>query len=67
MTTAVQLEGVSHRYGKTLGLETVSLVLPEAQTFGLIGPDGVGKSTLLALIAGAKKVQSGSVTVLGAL
>ncbi len=66
MTNAVQLEGVSHRYGKTLGLETVSLVLPEAQTLGLIGPDGVGKSTLLALIAGAKKVQIGSVTVLGA-
>ncbi len=66
MSTAVQLEGVAHRYGKTVGLDVVSLVLPEAQTFGLIGPDGVGKSTLLALIAGAKKVQTGSVTVLGA-
>lgn len=66
MTNAVQLEGVAHRYGKTLGLDAVSLALPEAQTLGLIGPDGVGKSTLLALIAGAKKVQTGSVTVLGA-
>jgi ribosome-dependent ATPase len=34
--------------------------------FGLVGPDGVGKSTLLALISGARKIQSGTLEVLGA-
>lgn len=66
MTDAVALTGVSHRYGTTVGLDAVSLAVPEACTLGLIGPDGVGKSTLLALIAGAKAVQDGSVITLGA-
>ena len=60
------LDAVVHRYGATLALDRVSLVLPEGRTIGLIGPDGVGKSTLLALIAGATKIQAGTVTVLGA-
>jgi len=57
---------VVHRYGTTLALDRVSLDLPAGRSIGLIGPDGVGKSTLLALIAGATKIQAGSVTVLGA-
>src|SRR5690606_16063735 len=43
----------------------MSLVLPARQMVGLIGPDGVGKSSLLALIAGARRLQAGSVEVLG--
>ncbi|HKF63361.1 MAG TPA: ribosome-associated ATPase/putative transporter RbbA [Dongiaceae bacterium] len=60
------LDAVVHRYGTTLALDRVSLDLPAGRSIGLIGPDGVGKSTLLALIAGATKIQAGSVTVLGA-
>ncbi len=63
---AVRLAGVGHRYGRTIGLEDVSLTLPAAETVAVIGPDGVGKSTLFGLIAGAKIVQSGTVSVLGA-
>lgn len=59
------MDAVSHRYGKTLALDDLSLTLPSAKVTGLIGPDGVGKSTLLALIAGARKIQSGRVDVLG--
>lgn len=45
---AVIVEGVSHRYGRTVALDNVSLTIPVGGTVGLIGPDGVGKSTLMA-------------------
>ncbi|OZI69040.1 ribosome-associated ATPase/putative transporter RbbA [Bordetella genomosp. 1] len=64
-TAAVVIEGVSHRYGKTVALDDVSLRLPAGRSIGLIGPDGVGKSTLLSLIAGVKRLQTGTVQVLG--
>jgi len=56
---------VSLRYGKTLALDAVSLDLPAGRMVGLIGPDGVGKSSLLALIAGSRRIQQGQVEVLG--
>ncbi len=56
---------VTHRYGKVLALDDVTLDLPSGRMLGLIGPDGVGKSTLLGLLAGARKMQAGEVTVLG--
>ncbi|WP_338809531.1 ribosome-associated ATPase/putative transporter RbbA [Neisseria leonii] len=62
---AVALSAVSYRYGKTEALKSVSLSLPRGSTVGLIGPDGVGKSTLLSLIAGVRAVQDGRVEVLG--
>src|SRR5215831_10248144 len=59
------VEGVTHRYGKVLALDGISLDIPSGIMVGIVGPDGVGKSTLMALIAGAKKLQDGKVTVLG--
>jgi len=57
-------DGVGLRYGLTVALEGVSLDIPAGCTVGFIGPDGVGKSSLLALISGARKVQSGRIEVL---
>jgi ribosome-dependent ATPase len=62
---AARLQAVSHRYGETVALDDVTLTLPTGGMVGVIGPDGVGKSTLLGLIAGARKIQSGRVDVLG--
>ncbi|SHH80790.1 ribosome-associated ATPase/putative transporter RbbA [Marivita hallyeonensis] len=62
---AITIADVSHLYRKTVALDAVSLDLPAGQLIGFIGPDGVGKSTLLGLITGAKKVQSGQIEVLG--
>ena len=59
-----EISGVSLRYGKTRALDDLSLSLPARCMVGLIGPDGVGKSSLLALIAGARKLQQGHVQVL---
>ncbi|HEY1380067.1 MAG TPA: ribosome-associated ATPase/putative transporter RbbA [Gemmataceae bacterium] len=60
-----RLTDVGLRYGKTRALDAVSLDLPAGCMVGLIGPDGVGKSSLLSLVAGARRVQTGRVEVLG--
>ena len=60
-----RITGVSLRYGKTEALRNVTLDLPAGCMVGLIGPDGVGKSSLLSLLAGARAIQSGRVEVLG--
>ena len=64
-TPAARLAGISLRYGKTVALDAIDLVIPAGCMVGLIGPDGVGKSSLLALISGARAVQQGQVEVLG--
>jgi len=62
---AVRIEHVSLRYGKTVALADVTQDVPAGLMVGLIGPDGVGKSSLLALVAGSRAVQEGKVWVLG--
>ncbi len=61
---AVRVEELTQRYRKVVALDAVSLALPCGGTIGFIGPDGVGKSSLLSIIAGARAIQSGSVFVL---
>ena len=63
--TVARLLGVSHRYGEVVSLDAVDIVLPGGCMVGLIGPDGVGKSSLLALVSGARQIQQGRVEVLG--
>src|SRR5579863_7107566 len=58
-----RLENVSHRYGATVALDDVSIAIPERVMVGIIGPDGVGKSTMLALISGVRTIQTGEVLV----
>ncbi len=60
-----RLLDVSLRYGKAVALAGITLDLPAGRMVGLIGPDGVGKSSLLALLAGARAVQQGRVEALG--
>ncbi|MEO7468583.1 MAG: ATP-binding cassette domain-containing protein, partial [Sphingobium limneticum] len=62
---AIRIESLSHRYGGIIALNEVSLSLPKGKTTALVGPDGVGKSTLLGLISGVKKLQTGRLSVLG--
>lgn len=59
-----RLENVSLYYGQTLVLDNITLEIPAGSMVGLIGPDGVGKSSLMALITGARKIQTGRVNVL---
>ena len=62
---AARLNDVSLHYGGRSALEAVSLEIPSGCMAGLIGPDGVGKSSLLALVAGARAIQTGRIEVLG--
>src|ERR1022692_2710448 len=59
------LDSLTQVYGKVTALDVVTISIPADCMVGLIGPDGVGKSTLLGIIAGARQNQSGSATVLG--
>jgi ribosome-dependent ATPase len=58
-----RVEKVSHRYGTTVALDDVTIDIPARKMVGVIGPDGVGKSTLLALISGVRTIQTGKVMV----
>jgi ribosome-dependent ATPase len=62
---AACLDAVTLRYGRALALDDATLVVPAGCMVGLIGPDGVGKSSVLSLIAGARQIQAGTVQVLG--
>ncbi|KUR78761.1 ribosome-associated ATPase/putative transporter RbbA [Novosphingobium sp. Fuku2-ISO-50] len=62
---AIRLAGVSHLYGATCALDSITLDLPRGEAVALVGPDGVGKSTLLGLIAGVRRPQTGYLSVLG--
>ncbi|MEQ8281248.1 MAG: ribosome-associated ATPase/putative transporter RbbA [Parvibaculum sp.] len=60
-----RLHDVTLQYGRVYALRNVSLDIPEGGMVGLIGPDGVGKSSLLSLVAGARALQQGSLEVFG--
>jgi ribosome-dependent ATPase len=61
----IAFDGVAHHYGKTVALDTIDIAVPAGCMAGLIGPDGVGKSTLLSIAAGVTRIQRGKVHVLG--
>lgn len=65
MTDVVaRLQQVRLVHGNTTALSDISLQIPSGKMVGLIGPDGVGKSSLLSLLAGARAIQQGRVEVL---
>jgi ribosome-dependent ATPase len=65
ISAVAELRSVTHRYGQAVALDNVSMVIPAGRMVGLIGPDGVGKSTVQAIVAGVRRIQQGQVTALG--
>lgn len=61
----VRIEHVTLRYGDRLALDDLSLEISGNRMVGLIGPDGVGKSSLISLLTGARAMQQGRIEVLG--
>jgi len=61
----IQLRIQRHRYGRVRALDKVQIDIPEGTLVGFIGADGVGKSTLLGLIAGVRRCQQGKIVVFG--
>ena len=65
VSPVAQLRNVTHAFKAVRALSDITLDIPQSRIVGLIGPDGVGKSTLLGLIAGSRKLQDGILQVLG--
>ena len=63
VSNVAEVNNLKHVYGKTVALDNVTLQIATGKSLGLIGPDGVGKSTLLGLISGARKMQGGAISV----
>ena len=65
MSNVIEVNGVSKSYGKIRALDNVSFSVKEGEMFGLIGPDGAGKSSLYRMLATLLLPDSGTLTVLG--
>ena len=65
MTAAFQLDGISKRFGEVTALDHVSLSLNEGEVLGLIGQNGSGKSTIMKVMAGLHRPDSGTIRVAG--
>lgn len=64
-TAAIVCEGVHKHFGKVLALDGLDLTVPQGSLFGIIGPDGAGKTTLIRIIATLLDPSQGRVEVLG--
>ena len=62
---SVDVEGLTHRYGERLALDGVSFAVPSGQVFGLVGPNGGGKTTLFKILSTALTPSSGKARVAG--
>ena len=65
MSDAIVLDGVTKHYGAVRALDALSLSVPPGQMFGLIGPDGAGKTTTIRLLCGLLHADAGRVRILG--
>ncbi|MBQ6179291.1 MAG: ABC transporter ATP-binding protein [Bacteroidales bacterium] len=61
----IEIKDLSFSYGKTPVLKNITTTLEEGKIYGLLGENGVGKTTLLTLLCGLKKVGGGSITTDG--
>jgi ABC-2 type transport system ATP-binding protein len=66
MTPAIQAEGLTRRFGEVEALRGLSFDVAQGELFGLIGPDGAGKTTTIRALAGLITLDAGTVRVLGA-
>jgi ABC-2 type transport system ATP-binding protein len=62
---AVETDGVTKRYGDVVALAALSLTVDDGELFGLLGPNGSGKTTTIEILTGQREPTSGSASVLG--
>jgi len=62
---AIELEGLTKRFGDVVAVDDLDLTVEEGEIFGFLGPNGAGKSTTIDILLDFLRPTSGSVTVLG--
>lgn len=65
MTAAIEIDGLRKSYGGIKALDKIDLTVESGEMFGLIGPDGAGKSTLYRILATLLSPDSGGVSMFG--
>ena len=65
VSNAIEIRGVSKRFGGTQALGGVDLQVRQGEFFGLLGPNGAGKTTLISILAGLVRADTGQVRVMG--
>lgn len=63
--TAIELIGLTKRFGSFIAVDDLSLTVERGEIFGLLGPNGSGKTTTIDMISGLSRPNSGAITVLG--
>ncbi len=61
----IQLQGVTKQFGQTVAVDHISLTVKEGEIFGLVGPDGAGKTTVIRMITGILAANTGRIIVMG--
>lgn len=65
MTTLIEARGLLKHFGTTTAVEALDLRVEAGEAYGLVGPDGAGKTTAMRLLVGALKLDAGSVSIGG--
>ncbi len=65
MSNAIEIQGITKKYGNLTALDNVTLSVPQGMMFGLIGPDGAGKTTLYRILTTLLSPDTGTATVAG--
>ena len=64
-TEAIEVRGVSHRFGEHVAVHNLDLDIPAGQTFGLLGPNGAGKTTTIRMLITLLPLQEGTARIFG--
>ncbi len=65
MKLAIEVRGVTKRFGTVQALDRVDLAIAEGEFFALLGPNGAGKTTLISILAGLSRADEGEARVMG--
>jgi ABC-2 type transport system ATP-binding protein len=65
MTPAIEINGMTKRFGQFVAVDNLSLTVPRGSVFGFLGANGAGKTTTMHVIAGLSRPSAGSVTLAG--
>ncbi len=65
MSAAIEVQGVSKRFGQFTALNQVSFTVQQGEFFALLGPNGAGKTTLISCLAGLSRPDQGALRVMG--